>query len=400
MKQRLVSTPPGSWLGEPALAPRAASAWLAATSAPNPRTSSERPMVSVVVPARDEESFLPACLDSILAQTYPAQRMEVIVVDNRSTDRTGAIARSRAARDARVRVVDCDGPNQAAAMNAGVLAARGEIVARVDAHGFLAPDYLDSLVAAFARHPRAVAVGGPYLPAATSFMARVVGAARASRLGVGGGWYSDGQLEDHVVRTVGCPAYRRPALLLAGPFDPALPFGEDDELNWRLLRAGGEIVCCPALRQHNHARGSLRGLVRQYWSYGRGRVRVLVKHPDYLLPRHLAPSLFVVALAACAAAAPLSPLGRLAGAVLVSTYAAALLLAAAGARRHGVRVAALVPLAAAAMHFAYGAGMLTEAARARLRPAWDARQASWATDPAAPAAARGKDPRWSIPWKT
>jgi len=326
------------------------------------------PLVSVVVPARDEEACIGRCLESLLAQTYPAGRMEILVVDNRSRDRTALIVAGYTAHDARIRLLSCDGANQADAMNLGVREARGEIVARVDAHGHVEPDYVAQAVAALARHPGVVAVGGPYLPAGEQLLERVAWLARSSRIGVGGGWYSDKQTEEHEARTVGCPVYRRDALLAAGLFDPAMAYGEDDELHWRLTQRGGRILFCPALRQHNRPRASLRALGRQYWNYGRGRLRVLRKHPDFVQPRHLVPSAFVVVLVATALAALVAPAGCAALLALLAVYGAALALAGVLVLRHGVREALLVPWAVGVMHLAYGGGMLCGAVAALAEP--------------------------------
>ncbi|MEW6271956.1 MAG: glycosyltransferase, partial [Thermodesulfobacteriota bacterium] len=268
------------------------------------------PLVTVVVPARDEEGFIGACLDSLLAQTYPAERCEILVVDNRSRDRTPEIVERYALRDPRVRLLRCEGANQAAAMNLGVREARGEVLARVDAHGWVAPDYLSTVVALLERDAGVVAVGGPYLPTGDKLLERVTALARSSRIGVGGGWYSDKDAAEHLVRTVGCPAYRRDAIVAAGMFDPAMAYGEDDELHWRMLKQGGRILFSPGLRQYNRPRATLRALARQYWNYGRGRLRVLRKHPDFLQPRHLVPSAFVAVLLVLLAGALVLPAAR------------------------------------------------------------------------------------------
>jgi GT2 family glycosyltransferase len=273
-----------------------------------------------------------------------------------------------AAHERRIRLLRCDGANQAAAMNLGVREARGTIVARVDAHGHVAPDYVAQAVAALARHPSVVAVGGPYLPSGERLLERVAWLARSSRIGVGGGWYSDKQPVEHVARTVGCPAYRRDALLAAGLFDPAMAYGEDDELHWRLAQRGGQILFCPGLKQYNRPRASLRALARQYWNYGRGRLRVLRKHPDFVQPRHLVPSAFVVVLLATALGAAVAPAGRAALIALLVLYGGALAVAGALVLRHGVREALLVPWAVAVMHLAYGGGMLCGALAALVSP--------------------------------
>src|SRR5262249_22490939 len=163
-------------------------------------------------PARDEEQFLDLCLGSITAQRWPGDRLQVIVVENRSRDRTRALAEAWAARDPRVGVIVSQARNHAEALNAGVRSARREIVARVDAPSHIDRDYVAEVVAAFARHPDAAAVGGAFLPAGKTLRERVAGFARSSRLGVGGGYGADRLAHDHPVRSVQCGAYRRDAL--------------------------------------------------------------------------------------------------------------------------------------------------------------------------------------------
>jgi succinoglycan biosynthesis protein ExoA len=320
------------------------------------------PRVTVIVPARDEERTLPACLGSILAQVYPAARLEVIVVENGSSDGTLVVADVFARRDPRVRVVRSRARNQAEAMNDGLAVARGEVVARVDAHSQIDPHYVARVVAALDRH-RAAGVGGPFLPAGRTVFERAVGLARSSPFGVGGGYGADDRQAPHPVRTVQCGAYWKHELDAIGGFDPAMAFGEDEELNWRLHRAGRAVWLCPDLRQPYRPRGTVVGLVRQYWSYGRGRMRVLRKHPAFLRPRHLVPSAFVAALAVTVGmamagfgAAPLVTVLGAYGAVLVAAGLRAL-------RTAPLREAALVPVAIACMHVAYGAGLPWQALR-------------------------------------
>ena len=321
----------------------------------------QQPFVSVVVPARDEERSLDPCLASITAQHWPADRLQVVVVENGSRDRTRAVAEAWAAGDPRVGVVVSQAANHAEAMNAGIRAARGEIVARVDAHSYVDRGYVAEVVAAFDRHPEAAAVGGAFLPAGETLRERVAGLARSSRLGVGGGYGADRLPHDHPVRSVQCGAYRREALLAVGGFDPAMAYGEDEELNWRLRRRGFQVMLCPTLRQLYRPRASLAGLWRQYWNYGRGRMRVLRKHPDFLAPRHLAPSALVVALGGLAAAGTVLPAAHAALALVAGAWGAVLAGASCAARGARWRERLLLPCAVAGMHLAYGAGLLREA---------------------------------------
>jgi succinoglycan biosynthesis protein ExoA len=330
--------------------------------------SEQPPLVSVVVPARDEEHTIDLCLSSIVAQHWPGDRLEVVVVENGSRDRTRMLAEAWAARDPRVAVIISEAANHAEAMNAGVRAARGEIIARVDAHSSVDRDYVAEVVAAMGRHSRAAAVGGAFLPVGETLRERVAGLARSSRIGVGGGYGADRVPHDHPVRSVQCAAYRRDALLAAGGFDPAMAYGEDEELHWRLRQRGLEVMLCPALRQLYRPRGSLTGLWRQYCNYGRGRMRVLRKHPDFLTPRHLAPSALLVTLAGLAAAGMVVPAAHTAFALVAGAWVAVLVAAACVTRAAEWRERLLLPLAVGGMHLAYGAGLLHELVRRSLLP--------------------------------
>jgi cellulose synthase/poly-beta-1,6-N-acetylglucosamine synthase-like glycosyltransferase len=109
-----------------------------------------RPAVTVVVPAHDEEAVIGEKVDDCLAQDYPADRLEVLVVSDGSTDRTERIVRERATRDPRVRLLSIPRSGKAAALDRGALAATGEILVLTDANALLAPGSLARLVEPFA----------------------------------------------------------------------------------------------------------------------------------------------------------------------------------------------------------------------------------------------------------
>ena len=115
------------------------------------------PFVSAIIPAKDEEASLPNCLESVRAQTYP--NLEVIVVDDRSTDGTAAIARDTAARDARVRVLTITElpvgwTGKAHALDVAAKEARGDWLWFLDADTRHAPECLE-VVMAYAKANRA-----------------------------------------------------------------------------------------------------------------------------------------------------------------------------------------------------------------------------------------------------
>lgn len=325
------------------------------------------PDIDVVVPAFDEEAHIDACLDRILAQRYPPERVRVWVFDAGSTDATAA--RVRARDEPRLTLLEAGRRlNAAEAMNAGIARGSAPLVARVDAHTRLEPDYLRRAADAFAAAGDDVAcVGGQPEQVGETRFGRAVAVARASRFGVGGSVYADARTRAFV-DTVQAGVYRRAALQAAGGFATTMLVGEDEELNWRLRQAGHRILLDASLRFEYAPRSTWVGLYRQHRNYGRSRARVLAAHPDFLRPRHLAPSALVCGLAALAGLSGRSAAARRALLALAGAYAAA--AGAEAGRRGEAALAPFVAAAFAALHLGYGVGLLVglrEVAMARLR---------------------------------
>ena len=102
------------------------------------------PTVSVIVPVYNVASYLPRCIDSILAQTYTD--FELILVDDGSPDNSGAICDEYAAKDSRIRVIHQKNGGVSVARNVGIDAARGRFVAFIDSDDYVDIDYLQTLV--------------------------------------------------------------------------------------------------------------------------------------------------------------------------------------------------------------------------------------------------------------
>lgn len=328
---------------------------------------SERPLVSIVMPVRNEGRTLTEALDAIDRQTYPAERIEVIAVDGQSTDDTVAVVRQRMLRDPRLKLIAGD-YNCPAAMNAGIAAATGTIVAKIDGHGYINSSFIDIGVRYLEEHPDCSCVGGQIVPIGGSRTARANMYARFSRFGVGGGVYTS-PTTVHRTDTVQCGVYVKRQLVAVGAFDPDLQYGEDEEVNHRLVRAGSGIVFHPGMQFHYYARPTFRSLFRQYSNYGAARVKVLRKHPDFFRLKHVVPALAVLMLACAVVATVAGGPVRLPAAGLVATYAS---FVTAGAIWIGIKHSFFsvhyVIVSLLMLHFGYGVGMLREIWR-EARPA-------------------------------
>jgi len=314
------------------------------------------PLVTVILPIRNEARYIARCLESVVNQDYPRERVEILVVDGMSEDGTRDILAQFADRDLRVRLIDNPQRIVPTALNRGIRAARGEIVIRVDGHAVIAPDYVRRCVEALGA-TKADNVGGPMNAVGKTVVAQAIALASSSRFGVGSALfhYTD---KPGWVDTVYMGAYRRQVFDRIGLFDEELVRNQDDEFNYRLIRAGGKIWLDPAIRSDYFSRASLRALWKQYFEYGFWKVRVIQKHGRPASWRHLVPAAFVLALAASAALGIVSGLPIL-FLVVVASYAAASLAASLWlAVRRGLRCLPLLPFAFATMHLAYGVGFI------------------------------------------
>jgi cellulose synthase/poly-beta-1,6-N-acetylglucosamine synthase-like glycosyltransferase len=319
----------------------------------------ELPTVDVVVPAFNEEGHVDRCLDAIFAQDYPADRYRVWVVDAGSTDETARVVRERAAADGRLALVNGSGRlNAAQACNLGIEQGRSELVARVDAHTYLYPDYLRRAAELLAEEgPKVCCVGAQPEQVGETPFGEAVALARGSSFGVGNSVYADERVRAEV-DTIQAGVYRRAPLEEVGGFRTDMLVGEDEELNWRLKKAGYRLILDTSVRFVYTTRSSWGAVFRQHRNYGQSRVRVLAAHPDFLRVYHLAPPGLVAMLGGLALASPVSSKARRGLLALVLAYATGATAASVSASRSRPE---LIPRLAAcfpALHLGYGVGMI------------------------------------------
>lgn len=328
-----------------------------------------RAFVSIVIPCRNERAFIVECLDSILATTWPHDRLEVIVVDGMSDDGTRERLQAYIDDHPVVRTFDNAQRITPVALNIGVRAARGDVVVRMDAHNFYPPDYVPRLVEALFASG-ADNVGGVWItkPGAATPAAAAIALALAHPFGVGNAHYRIGSTAPRWVDTVPFGCYRRDVFDRIGLFDEELVRNQDDEFNLRLIRSGGRILLVPTVWSEYHARPSYAKLWRMYFQYGLFKPLVIKKVRAVLTVRQLVPALFVLSLATLLVGSAVLPLARWGLLGLASTYALASVIAAVRAGRNvAAPVAARLLLVFPLIHIAYGWGFIRGAVRAFLR---------------------------------
>ncbi|MGE0518962.1 MAG: glycosyltransferase [Candidatus Binatia bacterium] len=236
--------------------------------APLPPPPARQPSISVVICAYNAERTLEACLRSLRELRY--DNFESILIDDGSTDRTAEIA----ARFPELRVLSQPNRGLSLARNAGIAAARGDIVAFTDADCVVDPDWLSYLAHGF-ESSGFVAVGGPNLPPRESERtAACVAAAPGGPTHV----LLDDQIAEHIP---GCNmAFRREVLQRLGGFDGLFrAAGDDVDVCWRLQNEGHTIGFNPAATVWHFRRNTVRAYLKQQMGYGAAEALLYFKHP-------------------------------------------------------------------------------------------------------------------------
>ena len=308
-------------------------------------------LATVIIPARNEERSIGRCLESLLSQDHDA--LQIVVVDSSSQDRTRDVVRSYAGVDPRVELVSSPGSTIPAALNAGLRAARGRWLIRIDAHSVVPTNYVGICVHRLSTGHWA-AVGGRKHGVGHSPAGRAIAAALGSRFGVGNSFYHYG-VEERTVDHVPFGAYPTALLRSVGGWNESVLANEDFELDYRLRQGGHELLFDPALTIEWQSRQTIRELFDQYRRYGRGKASVVRLHPRSIGVRHVAAPALVAALGGSAIALPFRSSVAL---VSVAPYSAAIVAATAAvvARERDPEAAPWVPAAFVAMHIGWGVG--------------------------------------------
>lgn len=313
----------------------------------------DSPLVSIVIPCRNEKAHIERCVKALLANTV--QDVEVIVVDGCSEDGTAEAVAGLGREDPRVKLLSNPARVTPAALNMGVRATRSRYCAILGAHSEPAQDWVHQSLEALRRHPEAAATGGVLETVGETFVGRVIGAALSSPFGVGNARFRVGGRAGHCDTVVfGC--YRREVFDRHGYFDEALTTNQDDDFNIRLCAAGEKLYFEPAIRCRYYSRSTWRKALSQYWRYGFFKVRVFRNNRRIGSVRQLAPAAWVGFLGSVPVVSAVLPgYGMLAAAIAALYTALGLGYAVRSAAAIGAGAFLFFPVAAS-IHLAYGLG--------------------------------------------
>jgi glycosyltransferase involved in cell wall biosynthesis len=294
----------------------------------------DTPRVSIVLPVRNEAAHAREFFMPLLNQTYPKERMEVLVVDGMSQDGTREIVQEFIRRNghAKVRLLDNPRHQRAPALNVGIQNAGGDVILRIDARTIIPHDYVEKCVQTLIR-TGADNVGGMQVPMVMQngsrrkeLTQRAIAMALTHPFGIGNARFRLGNKSGYV-DTVYLGCFKREVFTKVGVFDEDSPvISEDSDMNYRIRKAGGKVYFDKDIIAYYYPRDNIKDLAKLYFRYGGAKAGNLLKWGSFTAWRQWVPPLFLVTLVVLGLAFPFSSYARLAFASALGVYLLADLL--------------------------------------------------------------------------
>lgn len=254
--------------------------------------------VSFCIIAYNEEKALPSLLEDVKRQTYPHSSMEIVLVDSVSTDRTKDLMQRFAKEDnGFLRVVLLDNPakKQASGWNVAIKAARGDIILRIDAHTMIPETFVEKSVECIEAGEYVSGGPRPNIIESNTTWQKTLLLAEMSMFGSSIAPYRKGHHKRYV-KSVFHGAYRREVFEKAGLFNESLGRTEDNEMHYRIRKAGYKICYNPNIISYQYIRNSWHGMVKQKYLNGYWVGQTLWFCPKCFSSFHFIPLLFCLAL--------------------------------------------------------------------------------------------------------
>jgi glycosyltransferase involved in cell wall biosynthesis len=287
-----------------------------------------RPFVSLILPIRNEAAHVREFFVPLLNQTYPKDRMEILVVDGMSEDGTRQIVQEfiHANGHAKVRLVDNPKKQRAPALNLGIKHATGDIVLRIDARTVIPNDYIEKCVQ-ISLATGADNVGGMQVPIVTEhdsnrkkLAQRAISLALTHSFGVGNAQFRLGKKSGYV-DTVYLGCFKKDVFDRVGLFDEDAPvISEDADMNYRIRKAGGKVYFDKDIIAYYYPRDNLKDLAKLYFRYGGAKAGNLLKTKQLTAWRQWVPPFFLLAIVIISFASIFSVVCRFLLAAILGIY--------------------------------------------------------------------------------
>ncbi len=260
--------------------------------------------VSVIITCYNEEKNILECLNTIVKQTYPEDKYEIIVADGGSKDKTQFIVKDLMKTNRNINLVVESKKGTAAGRNAGIKAAKYDYIAFIDADCEAPQNWLETLVEQFENvqltDKKVIAVGGTNIPPenAGSFL-QAIGIALDSYVGSFGSVQGRQFKKPMNVSSLSNlnVLYDKQKIIDVGYYDESLVSeAEDADINFRLISAGNRFLFIPYSFVWHKMRPTPKTWLKNMFRYGKGRARLLKRYPEMWAISFALPILFIASI--------------------------------------------------------------------------------------------------------
>lgn len=255
------------------------------------------PFVSIIIPCRNEEKYIGKCLDSVVAQDFSKESLEVLIVDGASEDRTREIIGEYIKQYPFIKLLENPKKFTPFGLNIGVKAVKGDVVIRMDAHAGYKMDYVAKCVY-FLQETKADNVGGVIktMPAKDTAMARAIAISLSHFFGAGNAFFRTGSEKIREADTVFGGCFKKDIFTKIGFFNEKLKRSQDIEFNKRLKKAGGKIVLVPEIQAVYYPQPDIKNFFKHNFVDGIWLVYPLKFSIRFFSLRHLVPLAFLATM--------------------------------------------------------------------------------------------------------
>jgi len=317
--------------------------------------------VSVIIPTKNEERHILKVLDSLIAQDYPKEYMEILIVDAMSVDNTKKIVEEHQKKYSFIKLLNNPNEFTPYAFNIGIKNSSGDVIVLMGAHTTYSTNYVSTIVK-YLSNGKADCVGSiaRTLPGNNTITAKAIALGLSSPFGVGNSYMRIGSKNVRYVDTASCPGYKKEVFEKIGLFDEDLMKAQDCEFNFRLIKNGGKILLIPSITSYYYARDSLNKTWKMNFQYGYFKTLVAKKVGSVITWRQLIPPIFVACLIITGLLALLSKYFFLSFMFIVCLYTITNLFVSLfiSIKKKEIKLIPFLIISFACMHFSYGFGYL------------------------------------------
>ena len=256
------------------------------------------PFVSIIIPCRNEENFIGKCLDSIIANEYPKDKFEILIVDGMSEDGTRKIVQDYVQGYSYIKLIDNPKQVTPSALNIGIKNSQSDLILWLSAHNEYIQEYISRCVNYIQKYD-ADAVGGIIkpIPRKKGLMGELICKASSHPFGVGKSMHKTGSSSIIWTDTAFGICYKREIFDKIGTFNEKLNRGQDMEFSLRLKKAGFKLLLAPDLVSHYYMRSGIMNFLQHNLKNGIWAILPFKYSP--IIPvswRHLVPLAFVLSI--------------------------------------------------------------------------------------------------------